>query len=142
MKFDKGVELENVTQLTELDYTPGGGTALYDAIAEGVRLADKDKTEEERVICVIMTDGEENSSKETTKQQVKDIITGHEAKGNWTFLYIGENPEQWVKDTGMKGGRTKGGVRTKGGGGHQFDHVDMRANIEKATEGVLQFRSE
>ena len=68
MKFDKGVELENVAQLTELDYTPGGSTALFDTIAEVVRFAGKDKTEEERVICVIMTDGEENSSKETTKE--------------------------------------------------------------------------
>ena len=87
--------------LTDPDYMPDGGTALYDAIAEGVRLADKDKTEEERVVCVIMTDGEENSSKETTMQQVKDIISGHEAKGDWTFIYIGENPERWSEETGI-----------------------------------------
>jgi len=47
-----------------------------------------------------MTDGEENSSHETTKDQVKDIITGYEAKGDWTFLYIGENPERWTKEPG------------------------------------------
>ena len=82
--------------MTSNSYKPGGGTALYDAIAEGVRIADKDKSEEERVICVIMTDGEENSSRETTKEQVRNIISGYEAKGEWTFLYIGENPEKWT----------------------------------------------
>jgi uncharacterized protein YegL len=97
----KGIALENVPELTANNYLPGGMTALFDAIAEGVRIAEKDKTEEERVICVIMTDGEENSSRETTKEQVKEIISGNEAKGDWTFLYIGENPERWTKEAGM-----------------------------------------
>ena len=110
--------MERVAPLTGRDYTPGGGTALYDAIAEGVRLADKDKTEEERVVCVIMTDGEENSSKETTKQQVKDIISSHEASGDWNFLYIGENPEQWANDTGMSSASAI-----------QFNHDIMVENI-------------
>jgi hypothetical protein len=47
-----------------------------------------------------MTDGEENSSRETTKLQVVEIIKAHEAKGNWTFAYIGENPERWAPEIG------------------------------------------
>ena len=94
----KGQDLESVPPLDDNTYTPGGGTALYDAIAHSVRLAEKDKTSNEQVVCVIMTDGEENSSKETTKQQVKDIITSKEKTGEWSFLYIGENPEQWASD--------------------------------------------
>ncbi|XP_054164100.1 uncharacterized protein LOC128961835 [Oppia nitens] len=98
---ENGVPLESVPELTETNYTPGGGTALYDAIAEGVRVADNDKTDDERVICLIMTDGEENSSRETTKQQVRDIITGHEARGDWSFVYIGEEPDRWTGDMKM-----------------------------------------
>jgi len=99
--YSKGIPLENVPELNSSNYLPGGMTALYDAISEGVRIAEKDKTEEERVICVIMTDGEENSSRETTKEQVRNIISGCEATGDWTFLYIGENPEQWTRETGI-----------------------------------------
>ena len=104
-------------------------TALYDAIAEGVRLADKDKTPEERVIVVIMTDGEENSSRETTKQQVKDIISGYEAKGDWTFLYIGENPERWTKEAGMSSSH-----------GISYDHNQPQQSYHRANFAVSNFR--
>ena len=116
-------------ELSDQNYLPGGMTALYDAIAEGVRIADKDKSVDERVICVIMTDGEENSSRETTKEQVKDIISGHEAKGDWTFLYIGENPDRWVKDTGMSAAH-----------GIQYQHNAPRANYQMANIAVSNLR--
>ncbi len=48
-----------------------------------------------------MTNGEENSSRETTQEQVRNIISGYKAKGDWTFIYIGENPDQWTQETGM-----------------------------------------
>lgn len=63
-----GVPINDVPPLSTKSYMPGGGTALYDAIAEGVRIGEKGKKNDERIICVIMTDGEENSSKETTKE--------------------------------------------------------------------------
>lgn len=90
-----------VTDAPELSsdtYVPGGMTALYDAIAESVRLGDDEKAD--RVICVVITDGQENSSRETDFAQVKKIIADREAKGNWTFVYLGVNPEDWAKQTG------------------------------------------
>ena len=124
-----GIPLENVSELTDQSYLPGGGTALYDAIAEGVRIAEKDKTEDERVICVIMTDGEENSSRETTKEQIRNIISGNEAKGDWTFLYIGENPERWTREAGMSAAH-----------GISYDHMDQRANLSRANMAVRNLR--
>lgn len=131
LKPKTGVPLENVPELTSATYLPGGGTALFDAIAESVRVAQKDKSQEERVICVIMTDGEENSSRETTKEQVKQIIAGYEAKGDWTFLYIGENPEQWTRDAGMSSGH-----------GVSYNHSAPRANYLRANEAVRRFRQQ
>jgi Mg-chelatase subunit ChlD len=125
------VPLENVPELTSDTYLPGGGTALFDAISESVRVAEKDKSEDERVICVIMTDGEENSSRETTKEQVKEIISGYEAKGDWTFLYIGENPERWTRDAGMSSGH-----------GVSYNHIAPRANYLRANEAVQRFRQQ
>ncbi|CAG2112985.1 unnamed protein product [Medioppia subpectinata] len=129
MGTKKSVELDNVPELTAHNYLPGGMTALYDAIAEGVRLADRDKTNDERVICVIMTDGEENSSRETTKEQVRHIISGYEAKGDWTFVYIGENPERWSRDAGMSATNAI-----------NYDHINTRNNYTNATSAVSQFR--
>ena len=127
--IEQGVELGRVKPLTKRDYTPGGGTALFDAIAEGVRLADRDRTDEEQVVCVIMTDGEENSSKETTKQQIKDIIAAHQAQGKWKFLYIGESPDNWAKDHGMSLSQV-----------HLYDPGVMANNLNKIYNYVASAR--
>lgn len=124
-----GVPIEQVPKLTEASFNPGGWTALYDAIAEGVRRVDNEKGEGERVICVIMTDGVENSSKETTIDQVRDIIKSHEANGDWTFVYIGENPEKWARETSMSAGNTV-----------DFCQVDGKKNFLIAKEACSQLR--
>ena len=91
----KGVPIKEVVPLNEDTYRPGGNTALNDALARaiietGARLAAM--PEEERpgkVICVIITDGEENSSVEHTKRQVKEMVEHQESKYDWAFIYLG-----------------------------------------------------
>lgn len=90
--------LAEIAPLTQKTYTPGGGTALFDAIAEGVRLADADKQPDERVLCLIVTDGEENASKETTQAQLLAIIKEREARGDWTFTYMGADPSKFARE--------------------------------------------
>lgn len=102
-----GIPLSAVPHLTEHTYTPGGNTALYDAIAESVRLADKDQRSDERVLCLIMTDGEENSSRETTLSQVREIIQARTARGDWTFAYIGEHADRWAYASGTPTGNVQ-----------------------------------
>ena len=58
--------LADVKPLDDQAYTPGGNTALFDAVANMVRLADQAKQPDEKVVCLIITDGEENSSRETS----------------------------------------------------------------------------
>jgi uncharacterized protein YegL len=83
---DPVVAVQQVRPLTHLTYTPGGGTALLDAIAFCVREAEQ--TEADRYVIAVITDGEENSSKETKLAQVREIIAAQEAKGNWTFTFL------------------------------------------------------
>lgn len=90
----KGVPVKAVEPLSNDTYHPGGGTALNDALARAIvetsaRLGDMpDEERPEKVICVIITDGEENSSTEHTKAQVKTMVTLQENNG-WAFLYLG-----------------------------------------------------
>lgn len=93
--------LAAMPDLTEATYLPGGNTALFDAIAQAVRIADKHKAQGERVLCLVMTDGEENSSRETTYDQVREIIAARQAGGEWTFAYIGVNPDKWARQMGL-----------------------------------------
>ena len=103
-----GVPLEDIPLLTENDYQPNGFTALYDAIAEGVNQAEKNKNKEDRVICVIITDGEENSSRKTSLTDIKKIITKQEATNEWSFVYIGKDPDSWKINSGTKSNNSVG----------------------------------
>ena len=90
-----GKPIKEVEPLTAHTYQPGGNTALNDALARAVvethaRLADMpEKDRPEKVICVVITDGEENSSVEHTKTQVKLLVQHHEEKHDWAFIYLG-----------------------------------------------------
>ena len=62
--------LQEVPQLTAATYTPGGSTALFDAIGRTIKETDRritalpDAEKPGKVILAIFTDGEENSSQE------------------------------------------------------------------------------
>lgn len=90
-----GKPIAGVEPLNHDTYRPGGGTALNDALARGIietgkRLADMPEADRpEKVICVVITDGEENSSKEHTKEQVQEMVKHQESKYDWAFIYLG-----------------------------------------------------
>jgi len=85
--------VEPASRLQELNrsnYNPGGMTPLYDAIGMScnrlkAHLADNDM---HSVIVTILTDGEENASREFTQQQIRALIENLQA-GKWVFSYIG-----------------------------------------------------
>jgi len=97
-----GKPIKDVEPLNTDTYRPGGGTALNDALARGVietgkRLADMPEADRpQKVICVVITDGEENSSKEHTKEQVQEMVKHQEEKYDWAFLYLGANVDAFA----------------------------------------------
>ena len=93
------VPIGDAPELSESTYSPGGNTALYDAISEAVRRGDDNPCD--RVLCVVMTDGQEHSSRETTLDQVTAAIKEREGRGTWTFTYLGVDPAQWARQTGV-----------------------------------------
>ena len=88
--------MKDVKEIEEnLKYRPSGCTAMYDGIGTAIDEIGKvlnDMPENERPeknLIVIMTDGEENSSREYQPSKVKEMIKHQEDKYSWTFLYIG-----------------------------------------------------
>ena len=73
-------------------YHPDSMTPLYDAIALSVLKLKIDVAgiENANVLVTILTDGEENASKEFSHAQVNKIIIEQKNLG-WTFTYIGAN---------------------------------------------------
>ena len=72
------VSLDSVPDLTLQTYVPGGMTALYDAIGKSVAAVESNGEKYDKVLTVIMTDGEENSSREYRLPMVKELITRKE----------------------------------------------------------------
>ncbi len=84
-----------VNNLTNEDYTPSGFTALYDAIGQAILETDKNLNEmpknerQGKVMIVIITDGQENASKEYSSTAIKSIISTHEELLHWSFIFLG-----------------------------------------------------
>lgn len=69
-------------------YQPAGCTPLYDAIGRGISKVNAQTTADDTVLVTIITDGEENSSREFDQQMVKRLIEKMK-KQNWIFAFIG-----------------------------------------------------
>ncbi len=91
------LDKERVTLLSEIDerkYQPNASTPLYDALGFGINSLNnylQDKTEY-NVLVTVLTDGEENASREFNRSQISKIITDLKEKG-WTFTYMGANQD-------------------------------------------------
>lgn len=87
-----GVDVKDAPK--RISYFPNGSTSLFDAIGTAITDLDalyNDVPEEakpEKMMIIIMTDGEENSSHIYTGAAVKEMIESHE-KQDWSFMYLG-----------------------------------------------------
>ena len=91
------IDIQAINPMTADQYQVGGMTALLDAIGETVhkiRKVQKQTTEAfraEKVIFVIITDGQENSSKEYKYADINKLIEHQQKKYGWEFLFLGAN---------------------------------------------------
>ena len=117
--------IKEIERLTRKEYFVRGTTALYDAIGKTIKRLDEVKTD--KVLFVITTDGYENASKEFNKQQVKELIKGH---NDWEFIYIGANIDSYAEGSSI-------GIRKSNISNYIQDEVgiDILYNsISKATD--------
>ena len=77
----------------ELTLVPRGGTPLLDAV--GAALA-KFAGFGERTVVMVITDGQENESREWTKARVQALVKEREAAG-WKMLYLGANVDAFAE---------------------------------------------
>ncbi len=77
-------------QLSSKNYNPNSMTPLYDAMGLIInKLNEHLKIEDNyKVLVTILTDGEENASKEYSIETIKELVD-ELSQQNWTFTYIG-----------------------------------------------------
>lgn len=106
--------LSDIEELSTKNYNPNGNTALLDAIGKTINNVESKinempkKSKPEKVIFVVITDGEENASVEFKKPQIMEMINNHRSEQKWEFVFIGANQDaiQAGSSIGVRAGST------------------------------------
>jgi hypothetical protein len=127
----KNLEIKDVPDLTNKTFVPRNSTALYDGIGRTInnvgdelsKMAEDDRPE--KVLVVILTDGQENASREFNCSKVKDMIKHQTDVYKWEFVYIGANQDSW--DVGQSMGI---------GGSNTINYVSNGCNATSSSWAV------
>jgi hypothetical protein len=139
------VDIKKVAKLTDTTYQPNGNTPLYDACVDTIEAAEEEIKKMEGPIAslvVIMTDGEENSSRKHNEQCLSDLIGKLQKRGNWTFVFLGANQDAWKtgQTLGISAGNTMSWDATDAGASQVFacaaaNSVNYSVNMMRGNMG-------
>ena len=128
VQFDTEYEIVHsgvpIQDVPEYSLEPRGATALLDAVGRAInetgnRLgAMEEASRPGLVIFVITTDGLENSSREFTKKQIKEMIEHQQEKYGWNFTFLGANQDAFEEAGGL-------GIRAASAAQYSMDKVAM-----------------
>lgn len=96
IQFDRDIEVvfdgKKPSEIKEFgmnDFVPRWNTAMYDGIWAAMNLLKmQEVTDDTAYLLFVISDGEENASREITQQLLTDEIKRLQDLGNWTFNYI------------------------------------------------------
>lgn len=91
------IDIRAVSPLTDKDYQVGGSTALLDAMGQsinklmGIQKQTSPDYRADQVLFVIITDGQENSSREYSLDKIKSMVEERQKTDGWEFIFLGAN---------------------------------------------------
>ncbi|WKL58166.1 vWA domain-containing protein [Asticcacaulis sp. ZE23SCel15] len=94
----------NWQDVTNAEASPRGMTPLYDAIGQIIATASKDNPK--KAVIVIMTDGQENASREMTQKSAKAALDAAKKRG-WEVVFLGADFSNFSDADGVGIERTK-----------------------------------
>jgi hypothetical protein len=86
--------IKEVPELTRETYVPRAATPLLDALGRGINDLEsclvelKDEDFPSKIVVVVVTDGQENSSKEFRKEQIEKMVKEKTANNDWQFVFL------------------------------------------------------
>jgi hypothetical protein len=97
----ENVHVREVAPLTRATYTPNGGTNLMDAVGYTLNrintfLNSLAAQERPGVLIQIITDGEENASRNYHGETIRAMVRRAETEGDWTFQFLGANVDAFA----------------------------------------------
>ena len=98
---------KNWIHMTTEDYKPGSMTPLLDSIARTIRHAESITSKDDKVFIMIDTDGQENASKEETRDSIKALVA-QKTECKWEFWFMANSIDQITANTIGKTGHDLG----------------------------------
>lgn len=129
------VPLNNVPKLDKEIFKPRGATALLDSMAKAINETGaflsslQDYARPGKVVFVVLTDGQENASREYSKKQINDMVTHQSTKYSWEFVYLGANQDAITTGTSYGFSAGKSMTYTSTGRGMQVAFKSMSKNL-------------
>lgn len=130
-----------IKEVPECVLLPRGGTALLDAIGRaitetGERLSKMNEEDRpSKVVFVIITDGEENSSQEFTRERVNEMITEQTNKYSWQFVFLAANQDA-IKEASKLGISFANAMNfSYTGQGMQNSYTSLNKNLKNYRSG-------
>lgn len=133
------IDIKAVSPISEKEYQVGGSTALLDAIGRtihkigNVQEHTANDYRAENVMFVIITDGEENSSREYSADKIKAQIESYKKKYGWEFIFLGANIDA-VETAG------RFGISADRAQNYHPDSKGVELNFRVMSEAVISFR--
>lgn len=95
------VAINEVPLMDSSTFVPRGMTSLFDAVGSSIARFKNDNPEDTKTIVAILTDGEENSSKEYNYTSVNALIKEVQDENGWEVIFIGANMNATAVATSM-----------------------------------------
>jgi hypothetical protein len=121
----------DIADVPPLVLQPRGSTALHDAMLRLIGEAGAELAalpEEERpgtVLVAVLTDGQENSSREATGTAVKALVERQQSQWGWQFTYLGANQDAVLTARGL-------GIRAEDALTYAAGNVDAAFSVQSA----------
>ena len=133
------IDIKAVSPISEKEYQVGGSTALLDAIGRTIykignaQKHTADDYRAEKVMFVIITDGEENSSREYSAEKIKAQIERQKEKYGWEFVFLGANIDA-IETAG------RFGISADRAQNYHSDSEGIELNFRVMSEVVAEYR--